>query len=290
LRNGLKNLRNPDSLKNKGVRRMKQKDLTVQIVKKLHRLGADLTGVASFETMLTYGEQWSHVKKILPKAKSVLVFGLRMIDSTIAPSKKNIRLAQFSTKCLYEELDRISFGISRYLDDLGYRAISYSPYLPVEMRKETMGMIGDISHRHTAFEAGLGTFGKSRLLLTERFGPRVRFLSIVTDAPLKPGKRLKKDFCKNCDLCIKACPSSAIGNDGNVDVLKCSKEILKLGLPGVYQFIKGWIETSEDARREMLKSPTFWEIWQNLTSGIFYYCFECLNACPVGKRRRKDND
>jgi hypothetical protein len=35
----------------------------------------------------------------------------------------------------------------------------------------------------------------------------------------------------------------------------------------------------------MLKSPTFWEIWQNLTTGIFYYCFECLNACPVGKRR-----
>jgi epoxyqueuosine reductase QueG len=264
---------------------MEKKDLTDQVRKELQRLGADLVGVASFETMLSYGGQWINVKEIMPEAKSVLVFGVRMIDSTIAPAKENIRLPQFSTKCLYEELDRISFGISRFLDDLGYRAIPYSPYLPIEMKKESMGMMGDISHRHTAYEAGLGTIGKSRLLLTERFGPRIRFLSILTDAPLKSGKRLEKDFCKNCDLCIKACPVGAIGNDGKVDAFKCAREIMKLGLPGITQFIKGWVGAPDEEKYSMLKSPTFWEIWQNLTTGIFYYCFECLNACPVGKRR-----
>lgn len=269
---------------------MKKKDLTDQVLKKLRQLGADLAGVASFETMQSYGGQWSDVREVLPEAKSVVVFGVRMIDSTLAPAKKNIRLPQFSTKCLYEEMDRIAFGISRYLDDLGYQMIPYSPYLPVEMGKESKGMIGDISHRHTAYEAGLGTIGKSRLLLTERFGPRIRFLSAITDAPLKSGKPLKKDFCKNCDLCIKACPVGAIDQDGNVDVMKCARENMKLGLPGVTQFVKEWLVASEDGKKTMLRSPTFWEIWQNLTTGIFYYCFECLNACPVGKRRSKGDD
>lgn len=264
---------------------MKKKDLTDQVRKELYRLGADLAGVVSFETMQSYGEKWRSIKEILPEAKSVLVFGVRMIDSTLTPARKNIRIPQYSTKCLYEELDRISFGISRYLDDLGYRAIPYSPYLPVNMDKESMGLIGDISHRHTAFEAGLGTFGKSRLLLTERFGPRIRFLSIITDATLKGCKRLEKDYCKNCDLCIKACPAGAIDHDGKVDTLKCAREILKLGLPGVVQFVKGWVRASNEERETMLKNPTFWEIWQNLTTGIFYYCFECLNACPVGKTK-----
>jgi len=129
---------------------MKKKDLTDQVQKELYRLGADLVGIVSFETMLSYGEQWAGIKEILPEAKSVVVFGVRMIDSTIAPSKKNIRLPQFSTKCLYEEMDRIAFGISRYLDDLGYQVIPYSPYLPVEMGKESKGLVGDVAHRHTA--------------------------------------------------------------------------------------------------------------------------------------------
>jgi epoxyqueuosine reductase QueG len=264
---------------------MEKENLTDQVSRELYRLGADLAGVVSYETMQSYGAQWNKVKEILPEARSVLVSGVRMIDSTLAPAKKNIRVPQYSTKCLYEELDRISFGISRYLDDLGYQAVPYSPYLPVEMGKESMGLIGDISHCQTAHEAGLGVIGKSRLLLTERFGPRIRLLSIVTDAPLKPGKRLEKDYCKNCDLCIKACPVDAIGNDGTVDALKCAKEILKLGLPGVVRFVKGWVRASDDGKQEMTKDPAFWEIWQSLTSGIFYYCFECLNACPVGKRK-----
>jgi epoxyqueuosine reductase QueG len=264
---------------------MKKKDLTNQVLKEVRRMGADLAGVASCEAMQSHEGQGKTIKEVLPEAKSLVVFGVRMIDSTIAPAKMNIRLPQYSTKCLYEEMDRIAFGISRYLDDLGYQAIPYAAYLPVEMGKESKGLIGDISHRHVAYEAGLGTIGRSRLLLTERFGPRIRFLSVLTDAGLRPGKRLEKDYCKNCDRCIKACPVGAMGGDGNVDVMKCARENLKLGLPGVMQFAKGWVTASNEERLSMLRSPTFWEIWQNLTTGMFYYCFECLNACPVGRRR-----
>ena len=46
---------------------MKEMDLTAQVQKELHRLGADLVGVVSFETMQSYGEQWNKVKEILPE-------------------------------------------------------------------------------------------------------------------------------------------------------------------------------------------------------------------------------
>jgi len=48
---------------------------------------------------------------------------------------------------------------------------SYDAIVWRAVERERKGTIGDISHCHTAFEAGVGTIGKSRLLLTEWFGP-----------------------------------------------------------------------------------------------------------------------
>jgi epoxyqueuosine reductase QueG len=128
--------------------------------------------------------------------------------------------------------------------------------------------------------------GKSTLLITKKFGPRIRFLSVLTDAPLSPGKKLSIDYCKNCEKCINACPVKAIGDDRKVDVTKCSKENMRWGLPGVIKFARKLISTSiEDERHALIKNPEFWEIWQNLSTGIFYYCFECLNSCPIGKKK-----
>jgi len=45
------------------------------------------------------------------------------------------------------------------------------------------------------------------------------------------------------------------------------------------------LKNLDSLEKRGVEEPSSWEIWQNLTTGIFYYCFECLNACPVGKRR-----
>ena len=47
---------------------MKKRDLTDQVKRKIHQLGADLAGVVSFEAMQSYGEQWKKVKEVLPEA------------------------------------------------------------------------------------------------------------------------------------------------------------------------------------------------------------------------------
>ncbi|MHC4480454.1 MAG: 4Fe-4S binding protein [Planctomycetota bacterium] len=66
---------------------------------------------------------------------------------------------------------------------------------------------GPFSHRHAATRAGLGEFGYNNVVLTPQFGPRQRFNSIITDAPLVPDPLIDEPIClrDDCLLCLKAC-------------------------------------------------------------------------------------
>lgn len=241
-------------------------------------LGCDLVGVCSIKALKEWEEEG---KKILPNARSVAVVGCRL--SRAAIHSDNIRMAQFDTHCVYDKLDRILNGLSVFLEDKGFLAVSLPLYLPIKMSKETQGLIGDISLRHAAVEAGLGEIGLNRLLLTKRFGPRIRLGAVLTTAPLKPEQRFREKLCDNCGECIKACPAGAITEDGNVDVRKCARVILKYALPGLIRFVPSLVGKSEDEVWEAVRAPFLWEIWQTMTYGTFYNCFECIKACPIGK-------
>lgn len=71
---------------------------------------------------------------------------------------------------------------------------------------------GPFSHRHAAVRAGLGEFGYSNVVLTREFGPRQRFNSVVTDAPLLPDPLLDRPLClrDRCRLCLDACVMKCI--------------------------------------------------------------------------------
>ena len=64
-----------------------------------------------------------------------------------------------------------------------------------------------------AVEAGLGELGRNGLLITEKFGPRVRICKVFTDLPLladEPDFFGVEEFCRTCLKCAKLCPSRAI--------------------------------------------------------------------------------
>ena len=68
------------------------------------------------------------------------------------------------------------------------------------------------SERHTAFVCGLGTFGLSKGIITER-GMAGRFCSLVTDLAVEPDKRPYTDvyeYCIHCGACVRRCPVQAI--------------------------------------------------------------------------------
>jgi epoxyqueuosine reductase QueG len=68
--------------------------------------------------------------------------------------------------------------------------------------------MGLFSHKLAAHLAGLGWIGKSCLLIASEVGPRVRWTTILTDAPLEAGSPLS-DRCGDCRLCVEACSSQA---------------------------------------------------------------------------------
>jgi len=61
--------------------------------------------------------------------------------------------------------------------------------------------------------AGLGEGSRMGLLITERYGPRVRLCKVFTDLPLRQdGYRGfgAPEFCRTCRKCAIHCPSQAI--------------------------------------------------------------------------------
>jgi len=72
------------------------------------------------------------------------------------------------------------------------------------------------SERHIAFIAGLGTFGLSKSLITEK-GCAGRFGSVLTNLRFQPTARKYSgvyEYCSICMACAKRCPANAIDQAG----------------------------------------------------------------------------
>lgn len=69
---------------------------------------------------------------------------------------------------------------------------------------------GGVYLKDAAVAAGLGTLGRSNLLITPEFGPRVRLRAIGLGIALPPSSQVKDDPCVGCAApCRKACPRLA---------------------------------------------------------------------------------
>ena len=69
------------------------------------------------------------------------------------------------------------------------------------------------SHKYAASLSGLGSVGKSGLFISEKFGPRVRLGTILTNAEFPVKNDEPKCICGDCRECVKACPAQAISGE-----------------------------------------------------------------------------
>lgn len=101
-------------------------------------------------------------------------------------------------------IDSISMMVAQYLDKAGFQAF----VVPSSQALDKTRLIGVFSHKLAAHLAGLGWIGKSALLITPQHGPRVRWGTVLTDAPLEAGTPMD-EMCHDCDECVKSCPAHA---------------------------------------------------------------------------------
>ncbi len=120
-------------------------------------------------------------------------------------------------------MKEFSGKLVKRLEDMGVRSVSIDLQPEFSTAKsEKQGIASKWSHRHVAHLAGLGTFGLSDGLITEK-GKAIRITSLIIEAPLTPTERSytsHNEWClyyKNgsCRACIKRCPANAISLEGH---------------------------------------------------------------------------
>jgi epoxyqueuosine reductase QueG len=118
-------------------------------------------------------------------------------------------------------LDNIGLIVTSAIQDLGYRALP----IPASQIVDWKNQRGHLSHKHVARLAGLGWIGRNNLLVNEKFGSRIRLLTILTDLPLATDSPLSKD-CGSCRACQSVCPVGAIKDrPEDFDHLRCYEQL-----------------------------------------------------------------
>jgi len=184
--------------------------LTDDLREMAFRNGAALYGIADLSPAREYiREQGGEIMAGYPRAVSV---GIRLLDTLVdlLPVRDKEPLSVLYRYHSYEvvnhKLDLISLDLAGLIQEGGFRAFP----VPSSKRTDNARICGPFSHKLAAHLAGLGWIGKSCLLVTPEHGPRVRWTTVLTDAPLVPVGRPMEPRCGECRECANHCPAGAI--------------------------------------------------------------------------------
>jgi len=161
----------------------------------------------------------------------------------------------FAYDVINQRLDFAASMLASLIQEKGYRVLP----IPASGIIDHDRIYGAFSHKLAARLCGFGWIGKNCLLITPQYGPRVRWVSILTDAPLQlTGEGIMEPRCGECTACADICPANAIRGK----------------------------TFSEDEPREVRFDAHKCEAYFNsLTSaGKLYVCGMCLYACPHGRK------
>lgn len=167
--------------------------------------GATLFGVANLLPYKGYIEEVYGTKLLkYPFAISIGIPYPKEVVNELIDAPTHTYLYYY--KILNTKLDDIALQISIYLEGKGFNTFP----VPASQRVTDDRLAGIFSHRLAAHLGGIGWIGKNSSLITEKYGPRLRLVTILTDATLPYDEPFKESLCGDCNKCVVACPSGAV--------------------------------------------------------------------------------
>lgn len=229
-------------------------DLNEEITVFLKSQGAGLVGFAD-------------LKEIDPEARDNFPYGICIAVALDPQIMSGIKIGP--TPEYYAEYKRVN----DLLDELGQKTALLlikkhhkARLRPATFEEDKANLTAKLPHKTVATRAGLGWVGKNNLLVTRRYGPAVRLVTVLTDAPVKPGEPVNKSLCSHCTHCVDACPAHAL-----------TGEKWRPGKP----------------REVLYDAFTCREMEQNLTKKLIgeslSICGMCIIACPWTQRYLTNN-
>jgi len=190
-----------------GIKRAQLRAIRWQLENRSIVMGAQFFGVADLtEALETIVEQGGDFLAAFPRSISL---GIALNDSIVdqLSRHKEVSVARTYDYLYYtvnQSLNRIALRLSAILNENGFQTL----LIPASDTVDNKKVHGLFSHKLSARLAGLGWIGPSCLLITPESGPRVRWVTVLTDALLGSSNPIPNQ-CGECQKCVEACPPKA---------------------------------------------------------------------------------
>lgn len=189
------------------VKKMQQSVNPTRMLKKIiHELGAIDVGVAPLLKSFVYTYKgrfdYNYGEKIQINHPFIIVFLVEM-------DFENMRRAPFAETIMesakqYYRAAKIAKYVEALLLELGYQA------------KAQYDAHYDVILPPLAVLAGLGEIGRNNILISRKWGSRVRIGGVTTDFPLTEDSPIYlnvEKFCRICKKCATSCPSRSLSTE-----------------------------------------------------------------------------
>lgn len=232
--------------------------------------GFQLFGVSDLERLESApfpdGRGIMRPSEVMKDARSAIVMGMVIWDEAMNSAVAAASAGDFSG------------GASDYLN-IYYEVLETRGWRFVDRARKERGINAIPTHtvqaKIAATLAGLGFIGHNTQVITPEYGPRVRWLVVLTDAELERDKPFARDLCAEQPLCqkesfcVRSCPYRAI-------------------IPGPSQGVEpgkkvdyGKCVVSHEMDKDI--APAHQKHIRQVTERGFMECTICNITCPYGR-------